>query len=178
MADSSTKERKRKKKVQEKRASQDRLEKAISEKTKECTIDGRKLILRKWSLRQGMRLGAKIANVIQEAMPTGNMADLLHVNVEQVVTKNEDSFVDILVTSVEKCFSGEGDERRKAAEEWVDDLALEDGLELFGEIARLNIRPLILRLGEMRQDVIVGSNKKAASAEPKASQQQTSSQSS
>ena len=175
-----SKEQKRKKKVAKKREAQDRLEKAIREKTHECTIDGKTLVLQKWSLRQGMRLSAKIANVIREAMPTGNMADIMHMDVEKIVLDNEDNFIDIIVSSVEKCFSGDEVTRREAASEWVDGLALEDGIELFGAISRLNIRPLILRLGEISKEVIVGSSQSGQSDQSdqsgsqKASQPQTS----
>ncbi|KKN73351.1 hypothetical protein LCGC14_0401640 [marine sediment metagenome] len=175
MASSDTKDSRRRKKVAKKKASQDRLEKAIRDKTKEITIDGRKLTLRKWSLRQGMKLGAKIASVIREAMPTGNVADIMHANVEQIVLDNEGNFIDVLVSSVERCFDGDGDGRRQAASDWVDDLALEDGLELFSEIARMNIRPLILKLGEMNKNLIPGLNQKDGSGKPEVSQPQTSS---
>lgn len=174
MADSNTKDQKRKAKVAKKKASQDRLEKAIREKTHECTIDGKDLVLQKWSLRQGMKLGAKIANVIREAMPTGNMADIMHMDVEKIVLENEDNFIDILESSVEKCFPGEESERREAASEWVESLALEDAIELFGAISRLNIRPLIARLGEISKEVIAGSSQSGKSADQKASQPQTS----
>ena len=138
-----------KKKKRAKKVVQDRMEKALREKQIDITIDERKLTLRKWSLRDGMKLSAKVVDLIKDAMPSGRPEDLLSANVTEIITKYEDDFVKILAVTVAR---GNFDTLEEA-EEWVEDLALEDALELLTHISRMNLRPLMTALRGMRSVV-------------------------
>ena len=127
----------------------DRLEQAISGKEVIFTLDDRKITMRKWTLRQSLRVAGKIANIIRQAMPTGNTADLLSADIEAIVEKHEDHFIYVLSVSVANGnFASEKD-----AQEWVESLSLEDALELFTYVGRLNLRPLMRKLGHLKKVV-------------------------
>lgn len=147
-------------KEQRKKEPKDRLEKALLEKTIECEVDGRKLTLHKWTLRQGIKVGAKVVGLIKELMPTGNVADLMTANVELAILDHEDDFVETLVASVQK---GNFDTEEQA-QEWVESLSPEDALELFTYVGKLNIRPLMERLSSLGN--VVGNNDKQSVAVP------------
>lgn len=146
-----------------KKNAEDRLGKAILEKQITVTVAGRELTLKKWTLRQGIRMTGKIATVIRQAMPTGQPQDLLSADVEGLISDHEESFMEILAVSIMR---GNFDSEEEA-KKWLDDeVNLEDGLELFTHIGRLNIRPLIQKLASMRsvikEDALAGGNGAAA----------------
>ena len=120
----------------------DRLEVAIGAKFHECEIDDKKLSLRKWTLRQSLRVTRKITGIIKDVMPTGNVVDVMSVDLEHLLEKYEDDFVEILVTSVQSNFESE-----KLASDWVEKLDIDDSLDLFILVGQLNLRPLLTRLG-------------------------------
>lgn len=138
-----------KKKKRSEKVAEDRLEKVLREKQIDIVIDERKLTLYKWSLRDGMKLSGRIVDLIKNAMPSGQPVDLLKADIEDILTKYGDDFVLILSVSVAR-----GNfESLEEATEWVEELAIEDAIELFTHIGRMNLRPLMTALRGMRSVV-------------------------
>lgn len=75
-------------------------------------------------------------------MPTGNVVDVMSVDLEHLLEKYEDDFVAILVTSVESNFESE-----QKASDWIEALDIDCALDLFILVGQLNLRPLLTRLG-------------------------------
>ncbi len=138
-----------KKKKRSEKVAEDRLEKALREKQIDITIDERKLTLRKWSLRDGMKLSAKVVDLIKDAMPSGKPEELMSADIATIIGKYEDDFVLILSVSAAR---GNFESLEKATE-WVESLAVEDAIELFTHIGRMNLRPLMTALRGMKNVV-------------------------
>lgn len=143
----------------DKRNEEDRLSEAILGKYVKATIAGRELTLQKWTLRQGIRLTGKIATIIRQAMPTGQAQDLLSADVEGLISDHEETFIEIMSVSLHR---GNFESEQEAKQWLVDEVSLEDAIELFTHISRLNIRPLITRLASMRslisESALAGAN--------------------
>ena len=112
----------------------DKLEEAVKQKEITFDIDGRQIVMKKWALRQSLRVAGKIANIIRHAMPTGNAADIMSADMDSLITAHEDDFVMVLAVSVVRGnFANE-----REATKWVEELSLEDALELFTGLPVLN----------------------------------------
>ena len=127
----------------EKKETPDRLHEIIKGKKHNCLVAEKSLTLHKWTLRQGIRVSGKLIGMIQKFIPTGNMTDLLITDIGELTEKYEDDFVESLVVSIQK-----GNfETEEEALTWVEALSLEEAIELFVEVARLNVIPLARKVG-------------------------------
>lgn len=152
--------KKKREKKKGKTQPKDKLTSATLAKEKDVKVADRKLRLFKWSLRQSMRLGSKVADIIRKIMPTTDLANLMRADFSEVFTTHEDDIIQVLAESVER----ENFETTEEATEWVETLGLEEALELFVAIAELNLRPLILKVQTLasKLGVSVGAAAKTA----------------
>lgn len=158
-----TAKKKKKKKVQ----ATDRLEKAISAKFLDVTIDDKKLRLQRWSLVQGLRVSAKLATVIKKATPLGfNVESLMVTDIGELLAEHEEDILQILTVSVVKNnFDGEAEART-----WIEELDFPDAVELLGCIIQLDLVPLAQKAGKLKglASGIPGLKKAEDAASPKA----------
>ena len=139
----------------------DRLEAIIVKKEEVLEVDGKKIRVLKWNLKQSLKLSAQLGQLIREVVraipdaPAGGgdlgskVATLLKTDLSAVI----DAQYERIETLITETVARGNFEDVEAARAWVAELGAGEALEIVSIIARQNIRPLVNALSRLAKDV-------------------------
>ncbi len=139
----------------------DRLEAIVVKKEEVLEIDGKKIRVLKWNLKQSLRLSSQLGLLVREVVLSipdapksgadlgSKMAALLKADISSVIDAQYDK-IETLIT--ETVVRGNFDDL-ETARAWVAELGAGEALEIISVLARQNIRPLVNAVTRLARDV-------------------------
>lgn len=139
----------------------DRLEAIVVKKEEVLEIDGRKIRVLKWNLKQSLKLSSQLGLLVREVVLSipdapesgadlgSKMAALLKTDISGVIDAQYEKIETLITETVVR-----GNfEDLETARAWVAELGAGEALEIITVLARQNIRPLVNAVARLARDV-------------------------
>ena len=125
--------------------SKDELLEELQKKTQTITLAGKELFIRKWTLRQGMKHTATLAENVKKIGTSMNPANFMKMDLSEFSNEGADKIIDLLSDSIR----ANNFETPQQAVDYVEALDMGECAKLLAFVVRMNFESLKKNLGDL-----------------------------